>query len=456
MIKKSTGITNTEKFLSSLCERTFLKLWSYPNPFKKDKKELCDLLVVFDNHVFIFFDRKSDQFEKSGNDILVSWERWKRKVIDSQISTALGAERYIQSGSEIFLDSKLNELFPIPIDYEKAIIHKIIIANGAEKACKNYSKDNVYGSLAISYSENPNNSSQTPFMVYLDKKNPIHIFDSYNLPIALNELDTYYEFSNYLLAKEKAIAKYRCLLYAGEEDLIANYFLNFDEKAKNHFIGIDKENVDTFMVGEGEWQDFFNSKSYKAKKAADADSYLWDELLQYTSENALKGVLGGNSNVFVGDSAIFEMAKEPRFVRRGLASRIKEAISNFPDAKTKVTTYLSFNYSFYKDKGYVFMQVHVNDHGDYESEYRPRRNKLLEIACGVAKNKFSELTMVIGIVIDAPRYSPNFNSDDFILLRCSDWTKDDEDYYNDANKATNFFRSKNLKTKQVKFREFPI
>jgi hypothetical protein len=39
-IKKSQGVTETEKLLSELCENTFLKLWSFPNPFKADGKEL--------------------------------------------------------------------------------------------------------------------------------------------------------------------------------------------------------------------------------------------------------------------------------------------------------------------------------------------------------------------------------------------------------------------------------
>ena len=36
-------------FFADLCEKSFLKLWSYPNPYKEDHDELCDLLVVFEN-----------------------------------------------------------------------------------------------------------------------------------------------------------------------------------------------------------------------------------------------------------------------------------------------------------------------------------------------------------------------------------------------------------------------
>jgi hypothetical protein len=48
-IEKSSGQTSTEQDLSQLCQRTSLNIWAYPNPYKADGKELCDLLVVFEN-----------------------------------------------------------------------------------------------------------------------------------------------------------------------------------------------------------------------------------------------------------------------------------------------------------------------------------------------------------------------------------------------------------------------
>lgn len=52
-INKSEGLTPTEKSLFELCESTFLKLWTYANPYKEDRKELCDLLAVFEDDVFL-------------------------------------------------------------------------------------------------------------------------------------------------------------------------------------------------------------------------------------------------------------------------------------------------------------------------------------------------------------------------------------------------------------------
>ncbi|MBA0382251.1 hypothetical protein CEE62_01605 [Stenotrophomonas maltophilia] len=50
---RSLGVTATERLLAGFCERSLLKLWTYPNPFKDDGKELCDVLAVFGNHVLV-------------------------------------------------------------------------------------------------------------------------------------------------------------------------------------------------------------------------------------------------------------------------------------------------------------------------------------------------------------------------------------------------------------------
>jgi hypothetical protein len=199
-IVKSTGVTPTERLLGNLCERSFLKLWSYPSPINEDRKELCDLLAVFENHVFIFLDRENRQLDDPNADPQINWQRWKRKVIDAQIRTALGAERYIKSKRRIFLDTALKVPFPININIENAIIHKIIVAHGAAEACKNFSDTNVSGSLAIAYGKREIPTSH-PFVINIDKDNPVHVFDSYTLPIMLEELDTFFDLSEYLNAK---------------------------------------------------------------------------------------------------------------------------------------------------------------------------------------------------------------------------------------------------------------
>lgn len=449
-IVKSEGVTPTERLLADLCERSFLKLWSYPNPFKEDKDELCDLLAVFENHVFIFFDRENLAFSKEG-DLLTNWNRWKKKAIDSQTRTAQGAERYIRSGRDIFIDKDLTIPFPFDIDRKKMVVHKIIVAHGAKEACENFSDDNVYGSLGVSYCLSEADLP-FPFMIHIDKENPVHVFDSHNLPIIFSELDTFYDFASYLDAKVDAIKAYDMLSYCGEEDLLAHYFLNFDKSRNKHFIGTSKKDINAIMIGEGEWKDFIELEIYKRKKIADTISYHWDKLIQITCQNTLDGTIGGSSPLR-GRSAIHEMAKEPRFHRRALSERMIQSIHNFPETTQRIMRNLSFMPSFYKDKGYVFLQLKVDGITDYENEYRQIRQAMLEIACGAAKNKFGHLKTVIGIAIDAPKYAEK-NLEDFILMDCTDWPGEQREHYKKANEEFGFFKTGVVEQRTVT--EFPV
>lgn len=454
-INKSEGVTPTERLLAELCERSFLKLWSYPNPFKEDGNELCDLLAVFENRILIFFDRESRQFDDSSRDHDISWDRWRRKVIDAQVRTAHGAERYIRSGRGIFLDKELSVRFPIGIDLANATIHKIVVAHGAKEACEKFSPDNIYGSLGVSYGASDHGRTLPgPFMVEIDRHNPVHVFDTHNLPIVLGELDTFPDFSTYLDAKLAAIKTFDGLAYCGEEDLLAHYLLNFDSGENRRFIGPKDKSYNFVMIGEGEWKDFIQLEGYKGKKQADEISYLWDKIIQRTCQNALDGTLLGNSNVLKGQSAIHEMAKEPRISRRALAARMVEAIRNFPDNAKGIMRQLTLMSSIDGDKAYVFLQLKMDDQGDYERDYRPKRRALLEIACGIAKNKFPQLKKVIGIAIDAPKYSKG-NSEDFILMDCSHWSANDRAAYEEANKEFGFFEAPGSVVRQMRIREFP-
>ena len=173
-IEKSKGITPTEQRLSSLCERTFLKLWSWPNLYKQDRKEQCDLLAVFGDHVFVFFDRVSQVLEDTGKDIKVTWTRWKKQVIDQQIRAADGATRYLKNSQQIYLDNRCQRPFPVTLS-ENPTIHKIIVARGAEDACKSFSVANVSGSLAMRYGDLMPDSRLpffTPFLMELEKIAP--------------------------------------------------------------------------------------------------------------------------------------------------------------------------------------------------------------------------------------------------------------------------------------------
>jgi hypothetical protein len=197
-----------------------------------------------------------------------------------------------------------------------------------------------------------------------------------------------------------------------------------------------------------------SSPVYRRKKQADQISYMWDRLLQSTSQNALNGTLTGSGGVFEGKSAIHEMAKEPRFSRRGLAEAMHAAIVNFPETQGDARN-LCFMPSFFESTGYVFLQVRFQRGPSYEGECRKMRFRMLEIACAAAKNRMPHLTKVIGIAIDAPKFAGHHNSEDFALLNCEDWPDHVRDFYEDENRELRFFKTDALKEQRRKIQNFP-
>lgn len=133
--RRSEGLTPSERVLSELCDRSFLKLWTYPNLFKKPSKELTDLLVVFGRDVIIFSD-KSCAFPDSG-DAGVDWSRWYRKSIAKSAHQIDQAERWFRNyPGEAYLDARCTTRLPVALPTAGDMrIHRICVAlNATERA----------------------------------------------------------------------------------------------------------------------------------------------------------------------------------------------------------------------------------------------------------------------------------------------------------------------------------
>jgi hypothetical protein len=88
-----------EAFVANISRRTFLSLWSYPNPIGKGRKELFDLLVVCDPCIFIF-SVKHIIITPSGDNSLDA-ARWKKRAVEESVKQLYGAERFINRTKEI-------------------------------------------------------------------------------------------------------------------------------------------------------------------------------------------------------------------------------------------------------------------------------------------------------------------------------------------------------------------
>lgn len=209
-IVRGIPVNTTEKILSDLCDIAFLKLWSFPNPYKELGKELCDVLVVFDNNIIIFSVKNIKYNESKG---IAGWQRWKRKAIDESIVQINGAEKWIKKyPNQIYLNKNCNTIIPINSS-KKLKIFRIVVAHGISDVIARIS-GNTSGSLGIKYSDD-NDFENIPYFVKLPKSPIYHILDSSSLEILLKELDTITDFINYLKEKEKAIKLCKILTYTG-------------------------------------------------------------------------------------------------------------------------------------------------------------------------------------------------------------------------------------------------
>ena len=109
---------------------------------------------MFENHVFLFFDREPKTFAGEIEDFNLAWERWKKEAVTKQIRSAKKARNHVlRNRDQIYLDAACTIPFPVRLPADDLLIHVIIVVHGASAACKEYSPDNVSGSLAISYSD---------------------------------------------------------------------------------------------------------------------------------------------------------------------------------------------------------------------------------------------------------------------------------------------------------------
>lgn len=447
-IERGIPVNKTEKDLSNLCDLAFLKLWSFPNPYKEPGKELCDVLVVFDNNIIIFSVKDIKYNESKG---LAGWQRWKRKAIDESIDQINGAEKWIKKHpDQIYLNKNCNTI--IPINLKKRLkIYRIVVAHGISDSIASI-PENTSGSLGIKYSDN-NDFEDIPYFVELPKSPIYHVLDSANLEILLKELDTIKDFINYLKEKEKAIKLSKIATYTGEEDVMGQYLRTIEPITGKHYI-LKDENKDLIINFENMiWENFSNSYEYREKKALDKDSYLWDEYVKQLCEFALNGELIGNVDVFQENSPIKEMAKESRFQRRIYSKLIMDAVNEFPDFAEDNTRRIRPIISEDLKYAYVFLQIKYNEEQDYENIVRPQRREMLNIACGALKNKYTTLKKIIGIAINSPKHHI-YADQDYILLHCAKWTKADRSYYYNLNKLYNFWK-KNSIFKSINSYEYP-
>ena len=309
MVERSAGLTPSEQILARFARRSFLSLWSHANVHRAPAKELCDLLVIFDEHIVIFSDKTCQFPEKP---LGLAWSRWQRSTIDKSIEQLLGAERWIREHpNRLFLDVACTTPFPFAPPSNPRF-HLVCIANGATERCR--AELGGSGSL-VQVCEAA--AANQPFMVnVLRNDRVIHLLDEFTARLVFGELDTAPDFLAYLSAKEDLFLAGRLCASTGEENTLAAYLCS-----QPHLVPPGHEDSDrTFVFGEMLWLGVSSEEEYVRLQQLKVRSAAFDEWLDQIANLALSGdMYSGNEHGTEGhEMRLRVLAKTSRSERDAL------------------------------------------------------------------------------------------------------------------------------------------
>lgn len=439
-IHKPDGVTDSERLLNLLCQRSFLSLWTYPNLFRdqgktsgnSDGKEVCDAIAVFGEHILIFSD-KACTFPDSGS-LQVDWGRWYRSAVKKSADQLLGAKRWIkQHPDRLFLDRTCTEPFPIqlpPPDCAK--FHLIAVARGASDRCRQHYGGGS-GSLMVFSPEVEraivaDGQQSPPFSIgaVAPRGEYVHVLDDVTTAIVLRTMDTAPDLIRYLSEKERFVCSDRFSNAAGEEELVAFYMQSWNDAGDLSFIAPDINTGDqqpVLALAEGGWEELTSSATWRTLQDWRQPSYFWDKLINLFAFHTLEGFLYevDDPSPKYQETLLRFLAAEPRYRRRILSAAALGQLERAPkDEHLHRSARVVFSTKA-TEPSYVFLVV-GSDEGETPQEYRIRRRQLLMQYCPVVKHLHPSSQHIIGLGIEPKDIQQR--SEDLIYLDATEWTSD--------------------------------
>lgn len=448
-ILRGEGLTESERYLAKLGEKSFLNLWSYPNTFRDQMdhpgasqgKELCDLLVVCGPHIIIFSEKTiAWQGDKPTS---VAWSRWFRSAVADSLKQVRGAERWISRHPDrIFLDPACKVSLPISLPPEsERIIHRVIVAQGATEACRNYF-GRGRGSLHISPAIEGNAHVDVreghvaePFCVGdVDPAGSfVHVLDEASLDIALAELDTITDFTTYLQKKEAFIRAGRLTKAEGEENLIAYYAVRINEEGDHDFT-YPKGGIwpagEAISINNDLYTSFVSNPQYIAKKRAERDSYIWDRLIELFTTPLLDGTSlvpeGQTFDLRKSEIGVRKMALVSRFQRRSHGRAILGAFEEGRKTDRFFRMMIDRGEKAGSETGFFILILnYLNWMEKYGyDDFRQKRAYLAEMYAKAMLAKFDTLKHVVGIAMEAPGRGKG-GSEEILYAEQRDWSTEE-------------------------------
>lgn len=367
---------NAENFVHELAKKSFLEDWCYPNPKLPNGKELCDLLIVYDN-------------------IAIIWQIKDLKLDENNRYSESEVRKNLNQNS-----TAKNRLFRQDIQIELENPRR-----GKEKFDAN-SISQVYMISALLGA----GEDYSTFMESI-KGQIIHTFTREFTEIVLGELDTIKDFIGYLRNKEELNSfNSQITLVGGEKELLGYYLMNersFGKLKEATFI----------MMDEGIWDELQKKPEYIAKKEEDKISYGWDGIINRAHTS------GGEYEIIAR-----ELARPDRFERRYLSK-------SFFDAHVKAHYEIQGDHfrRLMHGEGITYCFLFMDD----DEEPRKRRTALLGTMCIIARGIFKDHKKVVGIATE--RKIKKSCSYDFCLTYLPEWTEKLEKKMREIQKKTKIF-----------------
>ncbi len=372
---ENIGLNETERFVYHLCKKSFLSLWSYPNPKGKKGNELCDILVVCEPDIIIF-SVKEIAFKDTGDK--VGWERWRRAAIEESCSQIAGAERWIETNPNVITKDAAFGL-PFPAD---RVVHRVAVALGSQ------------GNVPMTFGD--------------FGKGFVHVFDEKSLNTLMEELDTISDFVKYLGDKESFYRAGKLTLFdgGGEEDLLALYLV-----CDRQF----PEEPDFIVLDDDLWDHFKSNPAVLSRKKQNEISYYWDEIIEelyqtYLDSNLITDLPYTSDKLPDLEKAFRVMARENRFSRRLLSISLVDFLQNSQERRSKARV----SDSPLLDARYVFLI------SDYDSNRKANMGELLG-RCIVARGLNQTKTKVIGLGVEFSKHVKG-SATTVCYLEVVDWT----------------------------------
>ncbi|MFN0305994.1 MAG: hypothetical protein ACKVQU_37205 [Burkholderiales bacterium] len=430
-IASSDGVNESERLLTTLCRKSFLRLWAHANLHtdkdlrsgKGSAKELCDALVVFGNDVIIFSD-KHVQFQ-THKPLEVAWKRWYRGAVQESLRQLYGARSWLQRfPSRVFLDANCSRPLPVSVpDADNARYHLVAVTRGTREASKAIFGGGI-GSMIVSTEIIGERHLDSPFMVGLPDpaKGLVHVFDEASLEVIMEELDTTPDFVRDLVERDSFLSVPGRVVYApGEEELVAAYLRNMTDEGNHCFVVIKagEPPPDTIVFDGSHYGGLRASVEYRRKKAADKQSYFWDEIVNRFIRIGDPAVnsLGITTDAVDVERALRYLAAEPRFRRRILTNALAGALGK---ARAGGRVARIARTPGAPDPAYLFLAVPKRDDESYE-EYRQHRVALLHAYCRIAKLTAPESSIFVGLAVDHPNKTYLGSSEDLLVWEQRIW-----------------------------------